>query len=99
MLSKKELLNAKSASKKIEAGLEIDVVKVGTYDDTDKDGKPIVVGVMVDTNGEVYSTISATVIDALTDLEEILSEEGTQTIVIIQSKSNAGRDFYQLRIK
>lgn len=99
MLSKKELLNAKSASRKIEAGLEINVEKIGRYDDTDKDGKPIKVGVMVDTNGEVYSTISATVISAFDDLEEIIAEDGAQTIVIIQSKSNSGRDFFQLRIK
>lgn len=36
MLTKKELFNAKASSQKIEKGLQIDVVNVGSYADTDK---------------------------------------------------------------
>lgn len=48
MLSKKELFNAKSSSQKIEKGLQIDVVNVGSYADTDKDGNAVTVSVLVD---------------------------------------------------
>ena len=41
MLSKKELFNAKASGQKIEKGLQIDVVNVGSYPDTDKDGNPV----------------------------------------------------------
>lgn len=98
MLTKKEYINARSSSKKIEKDLVIEVVKVGQYADTDKDGKPITVGVFVTKDGEFYSTISATVLDAFDDLEELLEEEDSLAIRIIESKSNSGRDFYQLRI-
>ena len=42
MLSKVELFNARNASNPISAGLEIKVKSVGSYEDTDKDGKPVI---------------------------------------------------------
>lgn len=53
MLSKKELFNAKASSQKIEEGLQIDVVNVGSYGDTDKDGNPVTVSVLVAKDGAV----------------------------------------------
>lgn len=100
MLSKKELFNAKSSSNKVEAGLTIDVVNVGEYPDTDKDGNPVTVSVLVSKSGEVFSSISKTIHDTLDMLEDCIadSEEGCVTVEVIQSKSLSGRDFYQLRM-
>lgn len=100
MLTKKELFNAKSSSLKIEEGLEINVVNTGSYPDTDKDGNPVNVSVLVSDNGEVYSSISKTINDSLDLLDDCIedSEEGFVKVKVIQNKSNSGRDFYQLRM-
>lgn len=102
MLSKKELFNARSASEKLEAGLEIPVVNVGTYPDKDKDGNDVVVSVLVSEDGTVYAGISATVAESIPMLDELLEEAKTsgETCVIVEvmeKKSNNGRNFMQLK--
>lgn len=98
MLSKKELFNAKAASQKIEKGLQIDVVNVGEYADTDKNGNPVMVSVLVDKDGTVFSSISKTVNETLGMLEDIISEDGDAIIEVCENTSNSGRKFYQLMI-
>jgi len=98
MLSKKELFNAKSSSQKIEAGLQIDVVNVGSYADTDKDGNPVEVSVLVDKNGSVFTSISRTINEALDMLEDIISDDGHAVVEVCENTSNSGRKFYQLMI-
>lgn len=98
MLSKKELFNAKASSQKIEKGLQIDVVNVGTYGDTDKDGNPVTVSVLVDKNGAVFTSISKTVSEAIEMLEDIISDEGHAIIEVCENTSNSGRKFYQLMV-
>lgn len=98
MLSKKELFNAKSSSEKIEKGLQIDVVNVGSYEDTDKDGNLVTVSVLVNADGTVYSSISKTLADTLDMLEDIIADEGHALIEVCESTSNNGRKFYQLRM-
>mgnify|MGYP000189435670 CR=1 FL=1 len=98
MLSKKELFNAKSSSQKIEKGLQIDVVNVGSYGDTDKDGNPVTVSVLVNADGTVYSSISRTVNDTLDMLEDVISDDGHALVEVIESTSNNGRKFYQLKM-
>lgn len=98
MLSKKELFNAKAAGQKIEKGLQIDVVGVGSYDDTDKDGNPVLVAVLVDKNGSVFTSISKTVNDTLDMLEDIISDDGHAVVEVCENTSNSGRKFYQLMI-
>lgn len=98
MLSKKELFNAKASSQKIEKGLQIDVVNVGSYEDTDKDGKAVIVSVLVDKNGTVYTSISKTVNESLDMLEDIISDDGHAIIEVCENTSNSGRNFYQLMI-
>ena len=73
MLSKKELFNAKASSQKIAEGLKIDVVNVGEYADTDKDGNPVTVSVFVDKDGTVFTSISKTVNEMLDMLDEFQS--------------------------
>lgn len=98
MLSKKELFNAKSSSQKIEKGLQIDVINVGEYDDTDKDGNPVKVSVLVDRDGTVFTSISRTVNETLDMLEDIISDDGHVIIEVCENTSNNNRKFYQLMI-
>lgn len=98
MLSKKELFNAKASSQKIEKGLQIDVVNVGEYADTDQNGNPVTVSVLVDKDGEVFTSISKTVNKTLGMLEDIISDEGHANIEVCENTSNSGRNFYQLMI-
>ena len=98
MLSKKELFNAKSSSQKIEAGLQIDVVNVGSYPDTDKDGNDVTVSVLVNADGTVFSSISKTVNETLDMLEDIIADEGHALVEVCENTSNNGRKFYQLRM-
>lgn len=98
MLTKKELFNAKASSQKIEKGLQIDVVNVGEYADTDKDDNPVTVSVLVNKDGTVYTSISKTVNETLDMLEDIIADEGHAEIVVCENTSNNGRKFYQLMI-
>jgi hypothetical protein len=98
MLSKKELFNAKASSQKIENGLQIDVVNVGRYEDTDSDGNPVEVAVLIDKEGTVYTSISKTVNETLDMLKDIISDDGHALIEVCQRTSNSGRNFYQLMI-
>lgn len=98
MLSKKELFNAKAASHKIEKGLQIDVVNVGEYADTDKDGNPVTVTVLVDKDGTVFTSISKTVNAMVDTLEDIISDDGHALIEVCENTSNNDRKFYQLMV-
>ena len=98
MLSKKELFNAKASSQKIEKGLQIDVVNVGEYADTDREGNPITVSVLVDKDGVVFTSISKTVNEMLEMLEDIISDDGHAIIEVCENTSSTGRKFYQLMI-
>lgn len=98
MLSKKELFNAKASGQKIDKGVQIDVVNVGSYADTDKDGNPVNVSVLVDKNGTVFTSISKTVNESLDMLADIISDDGHALVEVCENTSNSGRKFYQLMI-
>ncbi len=98
MLSKKELFNAKASGHKIENGLQIDVVNVGSYADTDKDGNSVTVSVLVDKNGLVFTSISKTVNEILNMLEDIILDDGHALVEVCENTSNNGRKFYQLML-
>lgn len=99
MLSKKELFNAKTASHKIEKGLQIDVVNIGEYSDFDKTGNPVTVSVLVDKDGTVYTTISKTINGMLDMLDDIIEDgDGHALIEVCENTSTTGRRFYQLRL-
>ena len=98
MMTKKALFNAKNNGHKIENGLHIECVNVGTFSDKDKDGNDVIVTALEDKDGTVYTSISATVAQSVDLLEDIISEEGTVTVVVNESTSNGGRKFYQLSV-
>lgn len=85
-------------AQKIEKGLQIDVVNVGSYADTDKDGNPVEVAVLVDKNGSVFTTISKTVNGTLDMLEDIISDDEHAVVEVCENTSNSGRKFYQLMV-
>lgn len=98
MMTKRELFNAKNSGKKLEAGMEIEVKAVGTFEDTDKDGNNVTASALVSTDGNVYTAISATIASSLELLDEIISDEGAVTVQVIEGTSSAGRTFKQLQI-
>lgn len=97
-MTKRELFNAKNAGKKIEAGLHINVVSVGSFQDTDKDGHEVTVTALQDKDGNIYTTISATINSSIDLLDDIIFDEGSVEVVVNESTSKTGRSFYQLQI-
>lgn len=98
MLTKKALFNAKNAGQKVEDGMIIEVANVGTFADKDKDGHDVTVSVLESKDGEVFTSISATIAQSIDMLDDILSDEGTVKVKVVQNTSNNGREFYQLQI-
>lgn len=98
MMTKVELFNAKSCGQKMEKDMIIEVKSVGTYEDTDKDGNPVKATALVATDGTVYTAISATINESLDMLDDILQDNGTVTVKVIENVSNSGREFKQLMI-
>ena len=45
-MNKVDLFNARNCSEKVEGGMEIDVVDVGSFKDIDKDGHDVTVSVL-----------------------------------------------------
>lgn len=97
-MTKRELFNAKNSGKKLEAGMEIEVKSVGSFEDTDKDGNAVTASALVSTDGNVYTAISATVASSLDLLDDIISDEGAVTVKVIEGTSASGRQFKQLQI-
>lgn len=97
-MTKKALFNAKNNGKKIENGLHIHCINVGTFEDKDKDGNDVTVTALEDKDGTVYTSISATVAQSVELLEDILADDGEVEVVVNESTSNGGRKFYQLSV-
>lgn len=97
-MTKKALFNAKNNGKKIENGLHINCINVGTFEDKDKDGNDVTVTALEDKDGTVYTSISATVAQSVELLEDILADDGEVEVVVNESTSNGGRKFFQLSV-
>lgn len=98
MLSTKDLFNAKNNGKKVSNDLHIMAVDTGAFKDTDKDGKEVMVSCIKDTNGDIYTSISATIYSSLEMLQQILDESGTTEVVVHEATSQGGRNFLQLSV-
>ena len=99
MMTKIQLFNAKSAGLPLENGTEFNCVAVGTYQDTDKDGKEVTATALAADTGEVYTAIGSGIADSVGLLDDILKDmpEGV-TVRCIVSQTKSGRDFKQLMI-
>lgn len=98
-MTKRDLFNARNSSKKIEAGMTLNVVDVDTYADKDKDGNDVTVSCIKAEDGTMYCCISGTVAKSIPDLADIIADEGKVTVSVIESVSNSGRKFMQLSIQ
>lgn len=65
----------------------------------DDEGKVETVGFIKSAEGEIYATISDTVIEQLIVLKEIIESEGAQDILIVPKQSNGGREYFMLEIQ
>lgn len=97
-MTKKEMFNARNASKPIEDGLNIDVKDVDYYKDVTKDGVDCEVTVFLTVDGACYSTISSQVARCREDLKEIITEDGHVVVGFRQYTSKNNRDFYTCEI-
>lgn len=98
-LTKRDLYNAKNGSNKLENGLEITLVGVGKYTDTNTNGEQVEVTVLKAENGDIYTTISNTIGASIEMLSDILADEGKADVVVKTKKSTSGRDYFQLVLK
>ena len=98
MMNKVQLFNAKNAGKKIEKGMQIEVVNVGTFADVDKDGHDVTVVALESKKGDIYTTISGTIAKSVDLLNEVLEEQGSVKVMVNEAESNSGRAFYTLQI-
>lgn len=98
-MTKKALFNAKNNGIKMEDGLTFNCVSVGSFPDTDKDGNDVTVSAFEADNGDVYTSISATVAGSLPLLGEILDEDGLVQVIVHSNTSKNGREFLTLSVK
>lgn len=96
-LTSKDRFNAKTNSQSLENGLKLKLVAVGTIKQVDSNGEKEI-GVMKTDDGVIYTTISNTVITLLPELEEMINEEETVDIAVVQRKSKSNREFFTLEL-
>lgn len=90
----KDVFNATSATPIKDAeGETITVEAVAVKDKAD--GTPC--GLLKATDGQIYATISATVLEQLVSLAEIV-EEGTVDVKVVPRTSNQNRTYYVLEL-
>ena len=99
-IGKMELFNAKSASVALQTVSDtLTVTGAAIADETNRDsGEISEVGYLFDKGGNVYGTISSTVIDMLPALIALLDESGEIPINVVHRNAKSGREFISLQI-
>lgn len=99
-IGKMELFNAKSASIALQTVSEtLTVTGAAIADETNRDnGEISEVGYLFDKDGNVYGTISSTVIDMLPALIELLDEVGEIPMNVVHRNAKSGREYISLQI-
>lgn len=99
-IGKMEIFNAKSASIALQTVSEtLTVTGAAIADETNRNnGEISEVGYLFDKGGNVYGTISSTVIDMLPTLISLLDEVGELPMNIIHRNAKSGREFISLQI-
>ena len=99
-IGKMEIFNAKSASLALQTVSEtLTVTGAAIADETNRDnGEISEVGYLFDKGGNVYGTISSTVINMLKDLIELLDEAGEIPINVVHRNAKSGREYLSLQI-
>lgn len=97
--TKKMVINSRNGIPMQDNVGNIMVVAAAVMTDTDEEtGEPKDVGVIVTSDKTFMTCISATIIDTLPDLIDIVDEEGETEVRIDKRKSKGGRDFLTLTI-
>lgn len=99
-IGKMELFNAKSASIALQTVSETLTVTGAAIADTAnrESGEISEVGYLFDKEGNVYGTISDTVMDILPELIELLDEVGEILLNVVHRKAKSGREFISIQI-
>lgn len=99
-IGKMELFNAKSASIALQTVSDtLTVTGAAIADETNTEsGEISEVGYIFDKDGNVYGTISATVIDMLPALIGLLDEVDELPMSVVHRKAKSGREFISLQI-
>lgn len=100
--TKRDMLNSRAGVplKDFEESITINnVISAAVLSDVDEDTSEIKdVGVIVTADKTYYTTISATIIDTMEDLIDILNEEGNVDIRVNKRLSNNKREFLTMVI-
>lgn len=99
-IGKMELFNAMSASIALQTVSDtLTVTGAAIADETNAEsGEISEVGYIFDKDGNVYGTISATVIDMLPTLIDLLDEVNELPMTVVHRKAKSGREFISLQI-
>lgn len=99
-IGKMELFNAKSSCLSLQTVSDtLTVTGAAITDEPNRDsGEMSEVGYLFDKEGNVYGTISSTVIDMLLDLIELLDEAGEIPINVVHRNAKSGREYLSLQI-
>lgn len=100
--TKKDLVNSRfgKALQEMADGFKFGTSRAAILEDTDEDtGEVKAVAVFVDEeSGELFTSISSTVVEAAETVIEIICEEGRCDCRLGKRKSNAGREFLTLMV-
>lgn len=99
-ITAKDIFNATSAKSIKDIKDEtISVNGVFVKEKAEEDGKVTTVGYLKTEDGVIYATVSATVIEQLEPLAEMLDETGSVcNIKVVGKTSNANREYFQLEL-
>lgn len=99
---KKDFINARNgfSLQDCEANAVLHIVKaaiiLGPDNEAEDDTRQV--AILMDGEGVTYTSISETVLDSMSDVCELIDEEGAQDIKLFKRKSKGGRDFLTLSI-
>lgn len=96
----RDKFNIKAGAKSLKdaVGEKLVVKKACIGLDTDKDGTEITAGAIITDKG-AYTSISATAIDSISDLIDMIDDGEDELAVMVESRtSNGGRDYLVLSL-
>lgn len=97
----RDKFNIKAGAKSLKnaVGEKLVVKKACIGLDIDKDGTEVTAGAIITDKG-AYTTISATVVDLISDLIEMIDDDGEDelTVMVESRTSNGGRDYLVLSL-
>lgn len=95
----RDKFNIKAGAKSLKdaVGEKLVVKKACIGLDTDKDGTEVTAGAIITDKG-AYTTISATAVDLISDLIDMIDDGEDLTVMVESRTSNGGRDYLVLSL-